>query len=398
MPQIKNLPASSRLPVSALIVVVLASVFICSVAYAKRDRNRLHDSSLSKAKYAAKDKDATVQGQGLDTIRRVSLPTKDLIVDKNTHLVYASVPSNALGRGNTLTQIDPNAGTIGSSVFVGTEPNKLAISDNNQFIYVALDGVGGVRRFDIGSQTAQLQFSLGVSPSDGPMLVADLDVMPGAPQSVAVSRRFPNLSPGHAGVAIFDNDVQRPTVTNVNVGTANRIEFSSSPSLLYGANTLDTGLQLWRLSVTQSGVSFANQITGVQNEFGDIEFEGGLLYHTVGRVFNPEAGTTIGTYSGMNFSPFINARSLVVDTANDRVYFLAGGGVDPGSGGFTRVYAFNKTTFALIDSFSLLTVGPVSSLVQWGPTGLAFRDDNTIYLVCLLYTSDAADERSSVDL
>ena len=347
MPRTTNMRASRLLP-SLLIIAGLVSAFIYSSALAKRT------SSAHEYWREAAVESGPLTSQ--NTIRTIPLATKDLIVDKNSHLIYASVPSNVPSRGNSLTQIDPNAGTIVSSVLVGTEPNKLAISDNNQFIYVSLDGVGGVRRFDIASQTAQLQILLGVSQMNGPMLVADLEVLPGTPQSVAVSRRFPNLSPGDAGVAIFDDDVQRPTVTNVNVGHANRIEPSGSASLLYGANMLDTGLQLWRLSVTPSGVSFANQIGGVQNDFGDIEFDGGLLYHTIGRVFDPEAGTTVGTYSGMNLSPFISAKSVVVDTANNRVYFLAGGAVDPGNGGNTRVYAFNKTTFALVDSFSLNTV------------------------------------------
>ena len=209
-----------------------------------------------------------------------------------------------------------------------------------------------------------------------------MEVMPGAPQSVVISRRFKNLSPQHAGVVVFDNDVQRPTSTNVHVGDANDIEFSSSPATVYGFNNEDTGLQLFRLSITPDGISINNQIPGLFNEFGDMEFDGGLLYHTAGRAVDPEAQSIIGTYTGMNFSPWINARSMVVDSANNRVYFLAGGAVDPGSNGTARLYAFNKATFALIDSFSVPgTVGRISSLVQWGPTGLAFRDDNEIFLV-----------------
>jgi hypothetical protein len=370
MPRFSNSRASKRWACLAVLTTCIA-VCVIQVVYSAAERK------VSTAVSTANP----IQPQPVDSIRQLPLATKDLIVDKNTHLVYASVPGNVLTRGNTLTQIDPVAGTIGSSVFVGSEPNKLAISDNNQFIYVGLDGDGGVRRFDVATQSAQLHFQLGMSAFNGPMFVSDMEVLPGAPESVAISRRVAGVSPDHAGVAIFDNGVQRPSVSNVNVGTANRIEFSNSASLLYGANTQDTGLQLWRLSVTQSGVSFANQITGVQSEFGDIEFEGGLLYHTIGRVFDPEAGTTVGTYSGMSFQFFIGPTSVVVDSTNNRVYFLGGGGVDPGSSGTAKVYAFNKSTFALIDSFNIPTIGRVGSLVQWGATGLAFRDDTSVYLI-----------------
>jgi hypothetical protein len=203
MPQRKNAPSSHGRVVGVLSICTLAITFIFSVANA--ERSAISHTAESFKRIKATRPDDLVPNQGLDTIRRISLPTKDLIVDKTTHLIYASVPGIALGRGNTLTQIDPVAGTIVSSVVVGSEPNKLAISDNNQYIYISLDGIGGVRRFDIASQTPQSQFLLGVDPSSGPMLPVDIDVMPGAPQTIAVSRRFPSLSPGHAGVAIFDN-------------------------------------------------------------------------------------------------------------------------------------------------------------------------------------------------
>src|SRR4029079_6882884 len=342
MPLIKHSRSLTRLVSFSLLAAWFVSILI-----------RTTQSAAKTGKNAASGSIRQEPLQPATTIRKLDLATSDLIVDQSTHLIYASVPGGVLTRGNSITQSEPVAGTIGASIPVGSDPNKLAISDNNQFIYVGLDGEGGVRRFDIATQSAQLRFQLGVTQFNGPMFVSDMEVLPGTPGSVAISRRFSNLSPDHAGVAIFDNGVQRPTTTNVHVGTANRIEFSASPSLLYGANTQDTGLQLWRLSVTPEGVSFANRITGVQSEFGDIEFEGGLLYHTIGRVFDPEAGTTIGTYAGMSFPFFIGPNSVVVDSPNNRVYFLGGGAPDPGVSGTAKVYEFNKTTFALVATYNI---------------------------------------------
>ena len=317
-----------------------------------------------------------------DTIRHISLPAKDLIFDSNTQKIYASVPSSVLGVGNSITRIDPVTGVAETSIQVGSDPGKLAISGDKQFLYVGLDGEAAVRRVVLATQTPSLRIPLGNSLFNGPHFVEDMEVIPGAPQSVVISRRRSNTtSARHEGVVVFDNDVQRPTTTNVNVGKTNFIEFLSSPATVYGFNSEDTGLQLFRLSVTPDGISIANQIPGF-GEFGDFEGDGELLYHTAGRVINPETQTTVGTYTGMNFLPFINARSVVVDSANDRVYFLAGGAVDPDSNGTARLYAFNKTTFALIGTYSVSgIVGRIGSLVQWSADGLAFRDQNRIYLV-----------------
>jgi hypothetical protein len=118
-----------------------------------------------------------------------------------------------VANGNSLVQIEPVAGTVGTPVFIGSEPGKLAISSNSQYIYASLDGAAAVRRFDIASQTAGLQFSLGSDSFFGPLYVDDMEVMPGQPATVAVSRRYLSTSPRHAGVGIYDDGVVRSTTT-----------------------------------------------------------------------------------------------------------------------------------------------------------------------------------------
>ena len=44
--------------------------------------------------------------------------------------LFASVPSRAGAGGNAVTEINPVTATLGTSVFVGSEPNKMAISED----------------------------------------------------------------------------------------------------------------------------------------------------------------------------------------------------------------------------------------------------------------------------
>lgn len=55
---------------------------------------------------------------------------------------------------------DSEKGTIGSSIFVGSEPDKIALSDDSKTLYVGLNGSGSVRKIDLVAQTAGLEFSL----------------------------------------------------------------------------------------------------------------------------------------------------------------------------------------------------------------------------------------------
>src|SRR5207253_3104057 len=107
--------------------------------------------------------------------------------DPNTQLIYASVPGRAGDIGNSITIIDPVSGEVGPSIFIGSEPNKLALSDDGKYLYVGLDGAAAVRRFEIATRTPGLQFALGSDSFFGPYQVDDLAVLPGQPGSVAVS-------------------------------------------------------------------------------------------------------------------------------------------------------------------------------------------------------------------
>ena len=98
----------------------------------------------------------------------VSLPTNDIIYDKVTQKIYASVPSSAgPTRGNTVTVIDPQTGAIGTSIPVGSEPATLALSDDGKYLYVALNGAAAIRRIDMTTLTPDLQFALGSDSFSG---------------------------------------------------------------------------------------------------------------------------------------------------------------------------------------------------------------------------------------
>jgi DNA-binding beta-propeller fold protein YncE len=143
----------------------------------------------------------------------LNIPVNDIAYDKVSKKLFASIPSVAGLSGNSVTEIDPVTATLGTSVFVGSEPNKIAVSDDGQTVYVGIDGAASVRRVDVASHTATTQFRLGSVPFDGtPFTAADMIVVPGNANAVAVARMQPGLSPPGKGVVIYDNGVARPNI------------------------------------------------------------------------------------------------------------------------------------------------------------------------------------------
>src|SRR5262245_47147249 len=184
------------------------------------------------------------EGHGAGSVaetKKLTLVTNDLIYDKVSKKIYASIP----GTPGSVTVIDPETATVGPSVEVGNQPSKLALSENGQFLYVALDGESAVRQVSLPSLSAGLKFPLepGTNLNPGsPLLAEDIAVLPGNPASVAISIRNSFGSPRHETIAIYDEGVRRPVSTpGVATGPSiNAIEFSNSAATLYGQNTETT--------------------------------------------------------------------------------------------------------------------------------------------------------------
>jgi hypothetical protein len=100
----------------------------------------------------------------------------------------------------------------------------------------------------------------------GPYFVEDMQVLPGAPTAVAISRMYQTVRPAHAGVAIYDDGVSRPRVTQDHTGS-DIIQFSASAARLYGFNTESTEYGFRRLSIDELGVKELDVKTGLIHDF-----------------------------------------------------------------------------------------------------------------------------------
>ena len=284
-------------------------------------------------------------------VRRLDLRASALVYSQATQALYASVPSIAGANGNSITKITPETGSVGPSTFVGSEPNKMAISDDGQTIWVHLDGANAARRFEVASQTPGVQFNTGTSSA------ADLEVVPGSPQSLAIVKGF-----GESSLTIYDNGVARPN-TGGSFPQIGPIEFGASPSVIYGFNSFSSSFDLVKYLVDANGVTQTSTTNNLLSGFtAGLKFSNGLLYSGQGRVVDPEAKTLIGTFQ-QTFS-----NSMAVDDANHRVFFVGSNG-----NGNITLQAFDSNTFLLIGSVTIPgNFSSPFSLVRWGATGLAF--------------------------
>jgi hypothetical protein len=311
-------------------------------------------------------------------IRVINLETSDLIYDSSRQRIYASVPSGAGENSDRILVINPETGAVTRTIFVGDDPGKLAISDDFRYLYVATKGAAtSVRRINLANSQVDLSFSVGTNLASGQLRVDDMKVIPGSPQSLVVARMYTGLSPRHAGVAVYDNGVQRPDVGPLGE-SKNQLEFGTTATRLYGADRESSGNNMSIMTIGPSGVA----LVGVGCCSFDGQFDAGFIFSKNGQIIDPELKQVVGFLPGISPLNHRNDDLIRTDPARNRIYLLKV--LDEG----IRLLAFDRTSLQQIGSADLfppfMTLGsPVTSLTLWGSNGLAFRDGMSRKLVLL---------------
>ena len=292
------------------------------------------------------------------SIHTVNVATNDLVYDSITDKIYVTIPSSNGSNGNSIGIINPNTYVLQNTVYMGSEPSVMAISDDGQYIYTGFGGAATIRKFIVSSQTASTQFPLG-SSSTGSYYVEDIEVFPGQPNSIAVARKYTNVIPRFAAVAIYDNGVARPTVADWfgNGEISNQIEFKNS-SLLFGYDNESTAYSFNNLVVNSSGVSL---ISGTPISGGFMS-NANFIYAGNDHVYFPN-----GMSLDVSSTPFLDGTfsnvngPVAYDIANNLVCF---GINNSGNIVFKRFYA---NTFLNYDSTSITQAfGTVKKLISCG--------------------------------
>jgi uncharacterized repeat protein (TIGR01451 family) len=286
---------------------------------------------------------------------QVSIGVRDILFDPVRLKLYASVSSTEANLSNSIVTIDPATGEITQPIAIGCEAYQLAISDNAQYLYLALS-TGGVARLDLTSHLIDLRFPLVAGVFN---YVADMQVLPGKPGSLAVSVG------SHTKVAIYDNGIERPEVVGPeSFGGTYYIAFSN-PTNMYSTYPF----RLRTIAVETNGVRLIsdvpNLVPGYEAAF---EYDSGLIFFLNGRVVNPSNQTIIGTFPAGGL--------LVPDVGNQIVYILTQTG-DVWSGPLLSLRGFNANTFAELWAIKFPSgLGSATRMISMGTNGLAICTDS----------------------
>jgi hypothetical protein len=299
-------------------------------------------------------------------LRSLSQASRDIVFDPTHQEFFLSVPAvNATG--NTISVLDLATMQFVGAEFAGSDPDVLAISDDNQFLYAGIDGSASVERFLLPSLSPDITYSLGSTSAFGPQFALDLAVAPGSPHTTAVSKGSFGVAPSaQEGITIFDDAAARTTIAAGGADLYDSIQWGPAATALYAANNESTGFDFYSLLVSPTGVALSKDNAGAFASFSNkIHYDIGtnLIYSDDGHVIAPSTGSAVGTFN--------TAGLMVPDSMLNKAFFLTGSGSPT-----ITITSYDLKLFTLIDSITINNVtGKPLRLIRWGQNGLAFNTD-----------------------
>lgn len=315
--------------------------------------------------------------------RVIPLPNSYIVYDDVRRKIYATVSPGNAGIGNSIVEVDPYAGTVGRDVIIGSAPGILVLSQDRSLVHVAMWGSYQVKRV----RTADFSTEHTISISRGPYAenaepfqtnAKEILPLPGSSNAMAVLyNSHPwNLESYSEGVAVYDNDVRRPSYTYGGTMPGS-LELDDDGQTIYGLNNLDTGADFLKYTVGPGGIYQSANFGSVGTGFYDqLHIAGPRCFTDGGSVIEAATGTWVGRldFEYENFTSYL----AVPDLPRGLVYQLTAN-----DNGF-KITSYDIVTFRRVASVQLpphLSYY-VESLLVWDEgRELAFTAGDSIYLV-----------------
>ena len=226
------------------------------------------------------------------TVITESLSANDIVYDRRRDVIYASIGSSAgVPNGNSIVTLDPETLEVLDHIFVGSEPNLLAISNDSSRVYIHLEGASAIRYYEPATKKLGPLQTLTVGETSTTTAFAeDMIVSPRDPKTLLVSLTEMR-SRNRGNIAIFNDSGQvgsvndpsnkSTTFTFVDADTVIGVDASSS-----GINTTRysfDGNSLTPVQTAQNFYFFANTF----NSELSIRTVGGMIYTNRGDIVDP---------------------------------------------------------------------------------------------------------------
>ena len=310
----------------------------------------------------------------------LTLAASDLVHHPGWNRLLVAVTERDVNHPNQVVVLDPRTGQIersleitGNPTGLPTNPTALALSDDGRVLWVGSYNDGAVRRVDLDTFTVTDTFFL-----DGYWPV-QLIARRGRNDSVIVYR-YLNLGGAQVGneVALYTRGVRQPEViARAHLWFINVVRGDGDQLFLITQNTLgDIRPVVSEFTVGDAGFTWRRSAPedGLEDPYTAWAWADGRLYAANGQIRDT------ATWAALPGIPGLNHSALVVEPDRDQAFYLGPGA---GDGNIYLVRA-NLATRSATEPLAFPFLDNQKGFtrpVRWGDSGIAFRSDDTLYLL-----------------
>ena len=190
----------------------------------------------------------------------------DVVWDTTRSRFFASSGTNVL-------IINPETAQVEDTISVGKPANRVAVSDDGRYLYVALgvnpypDSLGMVNRYQIQNHSLDLQVALGTSTGGNiPRGVQAMVILPGRPSSILVATTDHRL-------VVYDGAIARSGIAALSL---NSLHVRASDGTIFGVGDGQSEFgspQVFWFNVNSNGVTSTRSVpvdteSGMNTGFG----------------------------------------------------------------------------------------------------------------------------------
>jgi uncharacterized repeat protein (TIGR01451 family) len=311
---------------------------------------------------------ATVLFVGKDSVVSVSQSVADLVYNPADARLYGS------GKAGAIVVINPALAQVETNWPVAGQPGRLALGEQGQTLYVALDANRQLGRVRTADGLVLTNFALGTNAAGSSLALLDMEVLRAAPDVVAVLA----LGGGARYLTVLDRGA--PRAAPLQTVSGSYLEFGSDPARLYLSGLIP-------IDLATNGVS-APGGEAVFSSTSDFKFDSGVFYTDAGEQVDPVDRSSSVRFAGLGTGTLVRP-----EVARQRVFFLTK------VGSAWQLRAYHPVTTSLVGSLAVSNVlGTPSALTRWGEDGFAFcTTSNQVFLLrsSLLASGQPADLRVS---
>ena len=230
----------------------------------------------------------------------LKLSAGGVVFDSQRNLIWATIGGAAGTFGNSVIGIDPSSGSVKTTIYAGSEPGPVAISDDQSRIFVGLAGAPAIVPVNLSTQLAEPPYPVPTSSADynaaGLWVPTALASVPGEPQSVvAVDSPSYLTTTYRRNVAVYDPTGPRRDTFNKTVDT---LINGDAANAYFVENESTSDFSLYRLLVSSTGIALGTQLNSIGGYFyGTLAYANSALFSDVGAEWTTDTNRILASFA-----------------------------------------------------------------------------------------------------